>query len=208
MFPAGDQPAARTVSRCRMTPAQLHAWLDDVEPYWLYLMLRGKVRPGMRLLDAGCGMGRNLLYPLRIGVEGYGVDISEADINHLRQRTDLPDVTPDRFRVESIASLSFPDHFFDAVLCCDVLHFAEDTSHFRRMVAGLYRVLKPNGLCYTRLFTTVGLQAPFPLRAPFQPDGQLLEEVAAAHGALPVDELQTLLTPGKSSQTYWNWQKP
>lgn len=146
-----------------MTPDALRALLDDIDLDWLDLLLRGYVRPQDRLLDAGCGMGRNLTYPHRAGVEVWGVDQSADDVAHLRRRaTEEWQLPPDRFRVEALDHLSFPDAHFDAICCCLVLHFARDDAHFADMLRELWRVLRPGGL----LFTKLAVHPPLPDQLP------------------------------------------
>ena len=51
---------------------------DQFGPIDIYLfdqLLRGRIKPGMCVLDAGCGGGRNLVYLLREGYSVFGADI-------------------------------------------------------------------------------------------------------------------------------------
>ena len=54
--------------------------------------------------------------------------------------------------------MSFPDAFADVVLSSAVLHFARDDEHFRAMLHGSWRVLKPGGLFFCRLASTIGME--------------------------------------------------
>ena len=50
---------------------------EQFGPIDIYLfdqILRGRIAPGERIVDAGCGIGRNLVYLLREGYEVYGAD--------------------------------------------------------------------------------------------------------------------------------------
>jgi len=47
-----------------------------IDIYLFDQVLRGRIRPGMALLEAGCGSGRNLVYFLR---EGYAVSAIDPD---------------------------------------------------------------------------------------------------------------------------------
>ena len=47
--------------------ARLRAQFGAIDVYLFDQLLRGAIRPGMRVLDAGCGSGRNLVYLLREG---------------------------------------------------------------------------------------------------------------------------------------------
>ena len=46
----------------------------SIDIYLFDQILRGRIAPGMRIFDAGCGSGRNLVYLLREGYEVFGVD--------------------------------------------------------------------------------------------------------------------------------------
>ena len=98
----------------------------------------------MRVLDAGCGGGRNLVYLLREGYEVFASDQSPEAIAQIRTlaATIAPNLSADNFHLESIEDLSYPDNSFDVVLCSAVLHFARDDEHFRAMLLALWRVLR------------------------------------------------------------------
>ncbi|HLL48518.1 MAG TPA: methyltransferase domain-containing protein [Longimicrobiaceae bacterium] len=56
------------------SPAELRAWLGDIDVYLFDQLLKGRLATGMRVLDAGCGRGRNLAYLLRAGFQVCAVD--------------------------------------------------------------------------------------------------------------------------------------
>src|SRR5260370_1023312 len=64
----------------------------------------------------------------------------------------------DNFRVEAIEALSFPSAFADVALSSAVLHFARDDDHFLSMLRGVWRVLKPGGLFFCRLASSIGME--------------------------------------------------
>jgi tellurite methyltransferase len=130
----------------------------DIDVYLFDQLLRGRIVSGMKVLDAGCGSGRNLIYVLRAGFDVWGVDESEkaiAAVHHLA--TELGrDVPPNHFRVERVESMSHDTGSMDVVISSAVLHFARDASHWLAMVHEMWRVLTPGGLLFARLATTVG----------------------------------------------------
>lgn len=131
-----------------------------IDVYLFDQLHRGRISKGQRILDAGCGKGRNLHYLLREGFDVYGADTSPVAIAATRKRVLKlrPELDPARFRVDRIESLSFPDEHADVVICSAVLHFARDTEHFDAMLDGLWRVLRPGGMLFTRLATNVGIE--------------------------------------------------
>ena len=108
----------------------------DIDIYLFDQLLRGRIAPGMRVLDVGCGSGRNLVYLLRSGYELCGVDPDPGAIEAVRRLASqlAPGLPADNFRVEPAEGISFPDAFADVVLCNAVLHFARDDGHFKTML--------------------------------------------------------------------------
>jgi SAM-dependent methyltransferase len=128
----------------------------QIDIYLFDQLLRGRVTPGMRILDVGCGHGRNLVYFLREGYDVFGVDADARAIEAARRlAASLPN---DNFRVEKIEAMSFPDAFADVIISSAVLHFARDDDHFRAMLHGAWRVLKPGGLFFCRLASSIGME--------------------------------------------------
>ena len=134
----------------------------QIDIYVFDQILRGNLVAGMRVLDAGCGYGRNLVYLLREGVEVFALDADRNGVEHVQQLsaalgTGLP---RENFQVGSIERMPFADAFFDAVLCNSVLHFARDGKHFQSMLTELWRVLRPGGLFFCRLGSRIGMSFP------------------------------------------------
>jgi SAM-dependent methyltransferase len=131
----------------------------QIDIYVFDQILRGNIAPGMRVLDAGCGYGRNLVYLLREGCEIFALDADSDGVEHVRRlsaslETGLP---AENFQVGSIERMPFPDGLADVVICNSVLHFAHDERHFRAMLADLWRVLKPGGMLFCRLGSRIGM---------------------------------------------------
>ncbi len=115
-----------------MSSNTLHEKFGDIDIYLFDQLLRGRIAPGARILDAGCGGGRNLVYLLRQGFEVFAADSdAQAIYNVQRLAAALAPTLPvNNFRVETIESMSFPEAFADVVLSSAVLHFAHDDEHF------------------------------------------------------------------------------
>lgn len=97
----------------------------------------------IKILDAGCGTGRNMLFLKKYG-KVTGIDISDYAIKFCKKRG-LKNV-----KVGSIDKLPFPDKSFDLVTCFDVLGQLEVKSD-KQALSEFYRVLKPNGLLFMRI---------------------------------------------------------
>jgi len=132
----------------------------QIDIYVFDQILRGNIAASMRVLDAGCGYGRNLVHLLREGCEVFALDQDAEGVEHVRQLsasfpTGLP---PENFQVGPIEKMPFADGFADVVICSSVLHFARDDEHFRNMLAELWRVLKPGGMLFCRLGSRIGME--------------------------------------------------
>lgn len=131
----------------------------QIDIYVFDQILRGNIAPGMRVLDAGCGYGRNLVHLLREGCEVFALDMDADAVDHVRQlsaslMTGLP---AENFQVGPIERMPFADGFADVVICSSVLHFARDDEHFRGMLAELWRVLRVGGMLFCRLGSRIGM---------------------------------------------------
>ena len=122
-------------------------------------MLRGNIAPGMRILDAGCGYGRNLVHLLREGCEVFAVDASVEAVEHVRALAEqlAPNLPATNFRVLPIEKMDFPDNLADVVICNSVLHFARDEAHFLAMLEHLWRAVRPGGMLFCRLGSRIGM---------------------------------------------------
>jgi SAM-dependent methyltransferase len=149
-----------TESNGAPTPGSPADLFGEIDIYLFDQLLRGRVTTDMRVLDAACGRGRNILYLMRAGGEVFGVDTNPENIEEVRSMAarEAPHLPTDNFRVEKIQDLTFPDDSFDVVICCAVLHFAADEEDFQRMLDQLWRVLKPGGFFFSRLASTIGIE--------------------------------------------------
>jgi SAM-dependent methyltransferase len=137
---------------------RLREQFGDIDIYLFDQILRGRIAEGMRVLDAGCGGGRNLVFLLRAGFDVWGVDSQPQAIARVRALAAelAPRLPGDRFRVEPVEAMAHGDASMDAVISSAVLHFARDEAHWFAMVSEMWRVLAPGGILFARLATTVG----------------------------------------------------
>jgi SAM-dependent methyltransferase len=139
----------------------LAAEFGPIDIYLFDQLLRGRVGAGARVVDAGCGSGRNLIYLLRSGYEVFGADPDPAAIASVRRIAEAlaPHLPPENFRFESLEAMTFPDGFADLVISSAVLHFARDHAQFDAMLRATWRVVKPGGLFFCRLASTIGMES-------------------------------------------------
>jgi len=141
-------------------PMTLQEQFGQIDIYVFDQILRGNIASEMRVLDAGCGYGRNLVYLLREGCEVFALDANTEGVAHVRAlaRELAPQLPAENFRVGAIETMDFPDAFADVVICNSVLHFARDEQHFLAMVSELWRVLRPGGMLFCRLGSRIGME--------------------------------------------------
>jgi tellurite methyltransferase len=199
----------------------LPSLFGNIDVYLFDQLLRGRIRPGMTVLDAGCGGGRNLVFLLREGYEVYALDPNPEAVRAVRALAGqlAPRLPGTNFRAEALESGSFPDHAADAVISSAVLHFARDESHFRAMLLGSWRLVRPGGLFFCRLASSIGMEdrvTPLGGRRFLLPDGSerflvdepyLLELTSELGGSL-LDPLKTTVVQDQRCMTTWVLGKP
>jgi len=194
----------------------LQEQFGQIDIYLFDQLLRGRIRPGMRVLDAGCGSGRNLVYFLKQGYEVFGVDTDPQAVERTRRLAAslAPALPADNFRVEAIEEMAFPDAFADLVLSSAVLHFARCDDHFDAMLRATWRVLKPGGLLFCRLASSIGMERQVQRiagRRFLLPDGsqrylvdeELLLRCTAELGGQLADPLKTTIVQNQRCMTTW-----
>ncbi len=195
---------------------ELQEQLGQIDIYLFDQLLRGRIRPGMRVLDIGCGSGRNLVYFLREGYEVFGMDADPRAIDATRRlAASIAKALPaDNFRVETIEDMSFPDAFAGFVLSSAVLHFARSDDQFGAMLRGTWRVLKPGGLLFCRLASSIGIEHQIQRiagRRFLLPDGSerylvdepLLMRLTVELDGQLADPLKTTVVQNQRSMTTW-----
>jgi len=205
-------------------PTQVSSLQDcfgSIDIYLFDQLLKGRVTPGMRVLDAGCGNGRNLTYLLRMGCDVYGIDQSADGIAAVRQLAARvqPGTPPARFLEGAVEALPFTDAAFDVVISSAVLHFARDDVQFDAMVEEMWRVLARGGLLFARLASSIGIEDRVRAvegRRHRLPDGterylvdeaMLLDRTARLGGRL-ADPLKTTNVQGLRAMTTWSVSRP
>ena len=139
-----------------MNHFSLQELIGNTDIYLLDLIMKGRYKAGDKILDTGCGGGRNLIWFLKNEMEVYGIDKDPAAIKYLKSiHTHLD---KERFQIADITNIPFENNFFDHVISSAVLHFAKTVSHFKEMMNEMVRVLKPGGSLFIRMTTNIGIE--------------------------------------------------
>ncbi len=198
-----------------LTPT-LQEQFGQIDIYLFDQLLKGRITHGMRIVDAGCGSGRNLIYLLREGYEVYGADMDAQSVDSVRSLAQkfAPTLPPSNFRVEPVEHMSFSDAFADVVISNTVLHLASDDAQFESMLQGTWRVLKPDGLFFCRVASTIGMEDQFVrihgrrFRSPdgaerYLLDEALLNSITERLGGELAEPLKTTVVQNQRAMTTW-----
>ena len=198
----------------------LERQFGQIDIYLFDQLLRGNIVPGMRILDAGCGSGRNLHYLLQSGFEVFGVDADPCAIATVRALAEQlnPNLPAYNFRVESVQAMTFPALFADVVLSSAVLHFAADELQFNAMLEGSWRVLKRGGLFFCRLTSSIGMEDQVQQVAGrrfvlpddserFLVNAEMLMRLGEKLGGQLVDPIKTTVVHAQRCMTTWVLRK-
>jgi len=204
-----------------MNQLNLQDWFAGIDIYLFDLLLKERIALPMKVLDAGCGGGRNLTYFFRAGFDVCGVDQSPEAITEVKSlATELaPNIPLDNFRVEPVEALSFPDASFDVVVSSAVLHFARNEEHWLSMVREMWRVLKPGGVFFARLASTVCIEDQIEMiedRRYHLPDGsvrflvdeEMLLTTTQLLGGQWLEPFKTVVVHNLRSMSNWVLRKP
>ena len=195
--------------------ASLLSEFGEIDIYLFDQLMRGRFDDRRRVLDAGCGSGRNLPYFLRHRFDVRAVDVDASAVKEVRALAAVlhPALPPDHFQQAPIEALPWNDGAVDAIICSAVLHFARDAEHWRAMVRDMWRVLAPGGLFFARLATSIGLERALPrpvgrMRLPdgserFVVDEQTLLGWTSTVGGRLADPLKTTNVQNSRWMTTW-----
>ena len=199
--------------------SELKGQFGEIDIYLFDQLLRGRFDGRTRVLDAGCGGGRNLPYLLAHGFDVFAIDADAgavAAVAGLFARL-APALLPDQVQMGKVDALPWPDRSMDAVISSAVLHFARDERHFRAMVHEMWRVLAPGGLLFARLATSITIEGLIdrPVGRVRLPDGSerfvvdeatLMALTRELDGQL-LDPLKTTNVQNQRAMTTWVLQK-
>ena len=129
--------------------------LGRIDIYLLDQLMKNRVHPSMRILDAGCGSGRNTQYFVENNFDIWGIDRQAEAIEVIQEnvRHWNPKYDPSKFSIADLTKIPFPADHFDFIISSALLHFAENRAHFLQLMEEKIRVLRPNGILWFRMTT-------------------------------------------------------
>lgn len=198
----------------------LQQQFGNIDIYIFDQLLKGRFNDCSKVLDAGCGGGRNLVYFLRNGYDVYGIDPNPNAIAAVQEMSNYlaPDNRLANFVNCTAEDMPFEDASFDLIICSAVLHFANDSNHFDAMLREMWRVLKPGGYFFARLASDIGIESlvlPLGNSRYILPDGserflvneQILLEYAKQLNAELIEPIKTTNVQNLRCMTTWCMRK-
>jgi 2-polyprenyl-3-methyl-5-hydroxy-6-metoxy-1,4-benzoquinol methylase len=134
---------------------KLKKLIDKIDIYLLDQILKNRYLVNEKILDVGCGNGRNLKWFYNNNYTIHGVDTDAKKIEEIKNR--YPNQSKN-FSISKAESLSFENETFHHIICNAVLHFAKSDTHFYGMFSELIGVLKPNGTLFIRMTSNFGIE--------------------------------------------------
>ncbi len=189
---------------------ELNHLLGNIDIYLLDQILKRRFEYDFKILDAGCGEGRNLIYFVRKNYQVYGFDRDSDSIQMLKYlvKSINKEYPTDRFISANVEQMPYDNHEFDAIISSAVLHFAEDKDHFMKMLHETVRVLKTKGILFVRMAADVGMEKhikPMGNGRYFLPDGsvrflltkEMLSEIMEIFGLSFIEPFKTVIVDDK-----------
>jgi ubiquinone/menaquinone biosynthesis C-methylase UbiE len=129
--------------------------IGGIDLYLLDQILKKRYQRTERILDAGCGAGRNLKWFYESAFTVYGIDTAESRIEEVQEKYPAQKT---HFSVQDLTNLQFESNYFHHIICNAVLHFANSVNHFEKMFSELVRVVKPGGSVFIRMTSNIGIE--------------------------------------------------
>lgn len=183
--------------------------IEGIDIYILDQILKERYQPGAKILDAGCGSGRNLKWFYQSYFEIHGTDTDTERLQHCK---DLYVLQQNNFIEASVEQMPYESNSFNHVICNAVLHFAKDLSHFYKMFEELLRILKPQGSLFIRTASNFGIESKVKLVSESVyklPDGstrflltqEILDSIQNMKGITIIEDVKTTIVHNKRCMT-------
>jgi 2-polyprenyl-3-methyl-5-hydroxy-6-metoxy-1,4-benzoquinol methylase len=198
-----------------MDVKMLNSALGNADLILVDQILKNRFHKQMRILDAGCGEGRNMVYFIKNDFRIYGID-ANADAVKLAKLYCRS--LSNTFEVENIQNFTieqnpFPDHFFDAIICLNVLHSAKNQNDFFLWFEQLIRMLHSGGFLLLSLQSQIGVSQNHQQDDPDDRNNMrnenfylltenVLQEILKLDYLKTIENTKTILIDNKKSHTY------
>jgi SAM-dependent methyltransferase len=131
-------------------------WSGNINEYWknvagefIPLVFQWKARGFKKVLDLGCGIGRNALYLAKLGFSVSAFDLSADGLSQLKQTAQTENVNID-LMLGDMLNLPYASAYFDCLLAFHSIYHTDYTG-LTRIIAEIYRVTRPSGEIFITL---------------------------------------------------------
>jgi len=125
----------------KIAPQYVELTFDKISQFELNEFI-SMVPKEAKVLDVGCGSGRDLHYLMDYKFDVVGIDLSEGIINEAKKR-----VPKGNFQIMDMRGMEFEDNTFDGIWCCVTLCNIK-REDLQRTLKEFKRILKPRGVLY------------------------------------------------------------
>lgn len=101
-----------------------------------------KMKKNSKILDCGCGNGRNFKFLSENGFDVYGTDTSPKIINDNKKKFKKH---KNKFELGDIRFLEFKENFFDVIISEASMYY-QSIEDLKKTIERFYYLLKPNGI--------------------------------------------------------------
>ena len=138
-----------------MTDSDLKNILGNLDIYLLDQILKGRYLKEDKILDAGCGSGRNMYWFYH---NQFNIWAMDNDLTNIESVKEIYPGCSDQFIVSELDEMPYTNGEFNHIICNAVLHFARNEKHFIGMMAEILRVLKVHGSIFIRMASNIGIE--------------------------------------------------
>ncbi len=103
-----------------------------------------------KILDLGCGAGRNLIKLAENGFDVHGIDVAEEGVNLIRKNLRKKNLKAELRVANIFDKLPYKNNFFDGIISVQTLQHG-NLSQIKGVISEITRILKPNGFLFVTL---------------------------------------------------------
>lgn len=129
--------------------------VQPLSDYWVSFFKVIPSRAKKKVLDLGCGAGRNTKMLIKLGFDTFSCDKYKKMVEETRKQIKkFNKANSHKVLICDMSELPYQNSFFDLILCHGVFHNASSIKDFRKAVSECSRVLKPGGRLCFNFFTS------------------------------------------------------
>lgn len=132
----------------------INNFFGDIDLFLMDLILKGHIKEGAKVLDIGCGEGRNGIYFIQRGYDYHGWDTDPTKLKLLEYLAKTIKKSKTTFVSQDFTKASSTD-LFDFIICSRVLHFALSKEDFLNKWMKIASLLTRGGILYASLDSVI-----------------------------------------------------